>query len=138
LQYLNIPFGGLRVCVCACPCFFTSPFSFRLVTTAFEIFEYAWEVHASMRLLISLMYAFWVLFRVTKTFLKIPPSSRAAPRLDSHGWHGIWEYMGRYLENFSPSMVWFNYSTLMEWQNIWKQNAVAPSKKRRLPHFAGP
>ncbi|XP_074909170.1 ubiquitin carboxyl-terminal hydrolase 4 isoform X3 [Buteo buteo] len=33
-------------------------------------------------------------------------TQRSAPRLDSHGWHGIWENMGRYLENFSPPVVW--------------------------------
>ena len=54
---------------------FTSPFSFRLITTAFENFEYPWDVQASMLLLLCLLNVSQVLFRVTKNFLKICPKA---------------------------------------------------------------
>ncbi|XP_042655671.1 ubiquitin carboxyl-terminal hydrolase 4 isoform X3 [Tyto alba] len=33
-------------------------------------------------------------------------TQRSAPKRNSYGWHGMWENMGRYLESFSPPMVW--------------------------------
>ncbi|KAM9591500.1 uncharacterized protein ACIBXB_006301 [Morphnus guianensis] len=48
---------------------------------------------------------FQVLFRATKRLFK-STTQRSAPKLDIHGWHGMWEDMGRYLENFSPPVAW--------------------------------
>ena len=84
---------------------FISPFPFRLVTAAFENFEYPWDVQASTLLLLGLLNVFKVLFRVTKNCFN-NTTQRSALRLNSHGWHGMWENMGRYLENFSPPVVW--------------------------------
>ena len=57
-----------------------------------------------MFLLLCLLNVFQVLLKV-KTLFK-NTTQRSAPRLDSHGWHGMWENVGRYLENFSPTVVW--------------------------------
>lgn len=73
-------------------------------TTALENFEYPWDVPGSVFLLLCLLNMFRVSFRVQRLFKK--SSQRCAVRLDSHGWHGTWESMGRYLENFPPPMVW--------------------------------
>jgi len=40
------------------PYSFTPPFSFRLVVTAFDNFEYPWDVQASMLLLLCLLNGF--------------------------------------------------------------------------------
>jgi len=74
-------------------------FSFRLDTTSFENFEYPWDVQVSMLLLLCLLNVFQVFSRVTK-FVAKNTTQRLASRLDSHGWHGMWENMGKYLEMF--------------------------------------
>ncbi|KAM9591473.1 uncharacterized protein ACIBXB_006269 [Morphnus guianensis] len=84
---------------------FASLLSFRLITTAFENFEYPWDVQASVLLVLCLLNMFQVLFRATKRLFK-STTQRSAPKLDIHGWHGMWEDMGRYLENFSPPVAW--------------------------------
>jgi len=50
---------------------FTPPLSFRLVITAFENFEYLWDVQASMLLLFCLLNGFQVLFRVKQVVKNI-------------------------------------------------------------------
>jgi len=52
------------------PCSFSPSFSFRLVTAAFQKFEYPWDVQASILLLLCLPNVFRVLFRVTKNYFK--------------------------------------------------------------------
>ncbi|KAM9591469.1 uncharacterized protein ACIBXB_006265 [Morphnus guianensis] len=84
---------------------FASLLSFRLITTAFENFEYPWDAQASVLLVLCLLNMFQVLFRATKRLFK-STTQRSAPKLDIHGWHGMWEDMGRYLENFSPPVAW--------------------------------
>ncbi|KAM9591481.1 uncharacterized protein ACIBXB_006278 [Morphnus guianensis] len=84
---------------------FASLFSFRLITTAFGNFEYPWDAQASVLLVLCLLNMFQVLFRATKRLFK-STTQRSAPKLDIHGWHGMWEDMGRYLENFSPPVAW--------------------------------
>ncbi|KAM9591151.1 uncharacterized protein ACIBXB_006065 isoform 1-T2 [Morphnus guianensis] len=84
---------------------FASLLSFRLITTAFENFEYPWDAQASVLLVLCLLNMFHVLFRATKRLFK-STTQRSAPKLDIHGWHGMWEDMGRYLENFSPPVAW--------------------------------
>ncbi|XP_049649800.1 uncharacterized protein LOC126035331 [Accipiter gentilis] len=87
------------------PCPFTSLSSFRLFTTAFDNFEYPWDAQASVLLVLCLLNIFQVLYRATKSLFK-RTTQRSAPKLDIHGWHGMWEDMGRYLENFSPPVAW--------------------------------
>ncbi|KAM9590490.1 uncharacterized protein ACIBXB_005749 [Morphnus guianensis] len=89
----------------ASPRLFASFLSFRLITTAFENFEYPWDAQASVLLVLCLLNMFQVLFRATKRLFK-STTQRSAPKLDIHGWHGMWEDMGRYLENFSPPVAW--------------------------------
>ena len=84
--------------------FFSFPFSCRQITVAPENFEYPWDVQTSMVLLLCLLNVFQVLFKVKQLFKNT--FRKSAPRLNSHGWHGVWEKMGRYLENFSPPVVW--------------------------------
>ncbi|GAB0207330.1 hypothetical protein GRJ2_003198600 [Grus japonensis] len=76
-----------------------------LVTAAFENFESPWNVQASMFLLLGLLNVFQVLFRVSKNCFK-NTTQGSSPRLNGQGWHGMWESMGKYLETFSPPMVW--------------------------------
>ncbi|MCQ4187479.1 hypothetical protein FK515_28195, partial [Klebsiella pneumoniae] len=86
------------------PYSFTFPFSFERVTSALENFEYPWDVQASILLLLCVLNGFQMLFRIKQLFTKF--TRRSAWRLDGQGWHGMWEKTGRYLENFSPPMVW--------------------------------
>jgi len=58
----------------------------------------------------------------------------------------MWENMGRYLENFSPPMVWnFTPEQLQDPDEVTeclqggkKKIAVANPKRHSLPHCAGP
>ena len=84
--------------------FFSFPFSSRQITVALENFEYPWDVQTSMFLLLCLLNVFQVLSKVKQSFKNT--FRKSAPRLNSRGWHGVWENMGRYLESFSPPMVW--------------------------------
>ncbi|XP_074884057.1 uncharacterized protein LOC142031085 [Buteo buteo] len=84
---------------------FPSLFSFRLITTVFENFEYPWDAQASVLLVLCLLTMFQVLFRATKRLFK-STTQRSVPKLDMHGWHGMWKNVGRYLENFSPPVTW--------------------------------
>ncbi|XP_049650088.1 uncharacterized protein LOC126035487 [Accipiter gentilis] len=48
---------------------------------------------------------FQVFFRATKRLFK-STTQRSPPKLDTHEWHGMWEDMGKYLENFSLPVTW--------------------------------
>ena len=51
-----------------------------------------------------------------------------APRQRGHGWQGMWENMDRYLENFSPPMVWnFTPEQVQD-----RDEVIECLKKRRL------
>jgi len=50
------------------PCCSISPFSFVLDTTAFENFEYPWDVQVSMLPLLRILNVFQVYFRVKQLF----------------------------------------------------------------------
>jgi len=81
-------------------------FSFRLLTTALENFEYPWDVQTRLFVLLCLLNVFLVLhlFKIEQLFKNT--TQRSSLRQDSHGWRGMWENMGRYLEKISPAMVW--------------------------------
>ena len=119
---------------------FTSPSSFRLITAAFEKFEQPWDVQAGMLVLLCLPNVFQVLFRAPKKFFK-NTTQRSAPRLNSHGWRGTWEKTGRYLEDFSPPMVWnFTPKQLQdpgEAIECWKGKYGACSREAQLTALCG-
>jgi len=75
---------------------FAPPLSFRLVLTAFEDFEYSWDVQASGFLLLCLLNGLQVLFRAKQVVKNIV--QRPAPALESCEWLGVWDCMGRCLE----------------------------------------
>jgi len=79
---------------------FTPPLSLRLVLRAFENFEYPWDALASGFLLFCLLNGFWVLFRVKQIAKNIV--QRSAPGLDSCEWLGVWDSMGRCLDQQAP------------------------------------
>jgi len=81
---------------------FTSPFFFRLDTTAFENL---WDVQASMLLLLCILDVFQVLFRVKQLFQNI--IQRFAPSLDICGWQGMWDSVDKYLGQWTP-LVFLN------------------------------
>jgi len=79
---------------------FSPPLSFRLVLTAFENFEYQWDVQANGFLLFCFLNGLQVLFRVKQVVKNI--MQRPAPGPDSCEWLGVWDSMGRCLEQWAP------------------------------------
>jgi len=79
---------------------FIPPLSLRLVLTAFENSEYPWDAQASTLLLFCLLNGFWVLFRVKQVVKNI--MQRPVQGLDSSEWLGVWDSMGRCLEQWAP------------------------------------
>ncbi|GAB0207580.1 hypothetical protein GRJ2_003223700 [Grus japonensis] len=73
---------------------FTFPFSFKLITTILENFEYTWDVQTSTLLFLGLLNMFKALFHV-KLFKNI--TQRSALRLDSYDWQVVRESMGKCL-----------------------------------------
>jgi len=69
------------------PHFFTLPLSFRLVTTAFENFEYPWDVQASTLLSLCLLNGFQVFLRAKQLFKNF--SQQSAARLNSYECRGV-------------------------------------------------
>jgi len=84
---------------------FTPPLCFRLVVTAFENFQYPWDVQASVFLLFCLLNGFQVLFRVKQVVKNI--TQRSAPGLDSYEWRGAWDSTSKYLGQWAP-LVFLN------------------------------
>jgi len=74
---------------------FTPRLSFRLVITAFENFEYLWDVQDSTLILICLLHGMQVSFRVKQLFQNI--TQRSSLGLDSYEWLGVWGSMGKYI-----------------------------------------
>jgi len=79
---------------------FAPPLSFRLVLMAFENFEYPWDAQANTLLLFCLLNGLQDLFRVKQVVKNIV--QRPAPGLDSCEWLGVWDSMGRCLEQWTP------------------------------------
>jgi len=79
---------------------FAPPLSFRLVLTAFENFEYPWDAQGSSLLLLCFLNGLQVLFRVKQVVKNIV--QRPAPGPDSCEWLGVWDTMGRCLEQWAP------------------------------------
>jgi len=79
---------------------FAPPLSFRLFLMAFENFEYLWDAQASGFLLFCLLNGLQVLFRVKQVIKNI--LQRPAPEPDSCEWLGVWDNMGRCLEQWAP------------------------------------
>jgi len=78
----------------------TPPLSLRLVLMVFENFEYPWDAQATTLLLFCLLNGFQLLFRVKKVVKNI--MQRPATGLDSCEWLGVWDRMGRCLEQWAP------------------------------------
>ncbi|KAJ7415200.1 hypothetical protein BTVI_38934 [Pitangus sulphuratus] len=75
----------------------------RPITTAFEIFEFPLDVKESMCLLLSLsdlLSVVYIMFRVKKEISR-EVIQRSTLRVDSQEWHGMWEKIGQYLEDFN-------------------------------------
>jgi len=87
----------------AFPLTFAPPLSLRVVLKAFENFEYPWDAQASRLLLFCLLNGFQVLFRVKHVVKNIV--QRPAPGPDSCEWLGMWDSMGRCLEQRAPRCV---------------------------------
>jgi len=81
---------------------FAPPLSFRPVLTAFDNFKYPWDAQGSTLLLFCLLNGFWVLFRVKQVVKNIV--QRPAPGPDSCEWLGVWDSMGRCLEQWAPAV----------------------------------
>jgi len=79
---------------------FAPPLSFRLVLTAFENFEYPRDAQGTTLLLFCLLNGLQVLFRVKQVVKNIV--LRPAPGPDSCEWLGVWDSMGRCLEQWAP------------------------------------
>jgi len=79
---------------------FAPPLSFRLLLRAFEDFEYPWDAQSSGFLLFCFLNGLQVLFRVKQVVKNIV--QRPAPGLDSCEWLGVWDSMGRCLEQWAP------------------------------------
>ena len=75
------------------------PFPTRLIKVAFknsENFEYSWDAETSMILLLGMLKMFQVLFKVNQLFKNT--TQRSVPKLHSHEWQGVWDSMGKHLE----------------------------------------
>jgi len=79
---------------------FAPPLSLRLVLNAFENFEYPWDAQASILLLLCLLNGLQVLFRAKQVFKNIVQRPALGP--DSCEWLGVWDSMGRCLEQWAP------------------------------------
>ena len=86
---------------------FTSP-SFprarELVTTAPENFVYPWDVQTNVLPLLQATYVFQVTFQVKQLFKNM--IERSAPMRDSSAWQGVWDGLGRCLEQWATPRVW--------------------------------
>ena len=78
-------------------------FSSKLVTIAFEIFEYSWDAQTNMNLLLCLLHVLLILSKVKQLFRNT--TLRSTLCQDGYGWQGVWEHMGRYLSWLSPLMA---------------------------------
>jgi len=78
---------------------FAPPLSFRLVQMAFENFQYPWDAQARTLLLFCLLNGLQVLFRVKQVVKNIV--QRSAPGPDSCEWLGVWDSIGRCLEQWA-------------------------------------
>jgi len=83
-----------------CPNSFAPSLSLRVVLTAFENFQYPWDAQDSTLLLFCLLNGLQVLFRVKQVVKNIV--KRPAPGQDSCEWLGVWDNMGRCLEQWAP------------------------------------
>jgi len=81
---------------------FAPPLSLRLVLTAFENFEYPWDAQASVFLFFCLLNGFQLLFRVKQVVKNIVQRPALGP--DSCEWLGVWDSMGRCLEQWAPAV----------------------------------
>ena len=82
---------------------FTSPSFPRAqeqVTTAPENFVYPWDVQTNVLPLLHATYVFQVTFQVKQLFKNM--IERSAPRQDSSAWQGVWDGLGRNLEQWAP------------------------------------
>jgi len=68
----------------------------ELLTTAFENFEYLWDVQISMLLLLHVVNVFLIMFKIKQLFKNTV--QRTALTWDSSEWQGMWDGMGRCLE----------------------------------------
>jgi len=71
-----------------------------LVTRTFQYLEHTWI--DKVLLLVFLKNTVSTFSRVNKLFRNMTQALWQC----GHGWQGMWENTGRYLENFSPPMVW--------------------------------
>ena len=75
-----------------------------LVTTAPENFVYPWDVQTSVLPLLRVGNVFQVMLQVKQPFKKI--TERSAPRPESSVWQGVWDGLGRNLEQWAPPGIW--------------------------------
>jgi len=78
-------------------------FSFRLVITVLENFEYLWDVEASTFLLFCLLTVLQVFFRFKQLVKNI--AQRSALRQDSYEWQGVRDSVGKYLGQLAPPVL---------------------------------
>jgi len=76
---------------------FTLPLSFRPVINPFETFVYPWDAQAGMLILFCLLNG----FSIKKVFKNT--TQRCVLRLDSYEWQGVWDSMGKYLNQWAPT-----------------------------------
>lgn len=85
------------------PLSFPFPFFTRLVTVALQNFEYNWDVQNNMFLLLCLLNVFQVLFKINQLFKNT--TQKSALIQDNYEWEGVWEAIGRHLEEWVPPML---------------------------------
>ena len=76
----------------------------ELVTTAPENSDYPWDVQTSVLPLLRVGNVFQVMFQIKQLFKNM--IERSAPRQDSSAWQGVWDGLGRCLEQWAPPGVW--------------------------------
>ena len=86
------------------PSSFTTLLSPELVTVALQDVEYPWDTQTSMFLLLCLLNALQVLFKVKQLLRNL--IRRSVLRRDICEWQGVWEDMGRFLGQWAPPVFW--------------------------------
>ena len=81
---------------------------FKIVFENYGNFKYPWNVYINMDILLIrasvFLHVVQVLFRIKQLFKSI--TWRSIPRLENCEWLGVWNFTGKYLEQWVPPVYW--------------------------------
>ncbi|KAJ7406823.1 hypothetical protein BTVI_64550 [Pitangus sulphuratus] len=77
-------------------------------TTAFEKFKFPLDARDTLLFVVCLQICIIMVYLICEARTKISQEGvqKPTPGVDNFEWHGLWEDMGKFLENFSAPMTW--------------------------------